>query len=306
MNDIPVWADMSALLQNKSKLVFSKIEENIPLAEYTTFGVGGNADYFCLVRAKEDLSILINWCKDNNFPFLTIGNGSNLLINDKGFGGLVIKLGNCFKRISCSDETIIAGAGVSLPVLLKEAANHSLGGLEPLAGIPGTVGGAVITNAGTHLGKMGDVVSKLTVMDFRGERKISKRQVGFSYRESNINPREEIVLEVEFSVFKKDKSKIKEEMKNHLEKRKRCQPWNLKSAGCVFKNPPQGPAAKFIEEAGLKGLSRGGAEVSRLHANFIINTGAATSGDISELIRIIQDKVQKKFGIFLETEIRIV
>jgi len=290
----------------KPGLGFSKIEENISLAKYTTFGVGGNADYFCLVQSKDDLKSLVKWCEEENSPFLIIGNGSNLLIRDEGFRGLAIKLGDCFKEVSCLNETITAGAAVSLPALLKEAKNCSLGGLEPLAGIPGTVGGAIITNAGTSYGKMEDVVSKLTVIDSQGERKVIKEQIGFSYRKSGIDTQKEIVVEAEFSLFGKDKSKINEEMKNNIEERKKYQPWNLKSAGCVFKNPPEGPAAKFIEEANLKGLSKGGAEVSRLHANFIVNTGAATSRDILELIKIIQAQVQKKFKIFLEPEIRIV
>lgn len=309
--------NMRAELQNKPPhqnfgcggklgLGLSKIEENVSLAEYTTFKVGGNADYFCVVFSKEDLRTLISWCKEISIPFLTIGNGSNILISDEGFKGLVIKLAGDFQKITCSNETITVGAGVSLPALLREARNRSLGGLEPLSGIPGTVGGAIITNAGTSYGKMENVVSGLKVMDFRGERFIAKEQIGFSYRKSNIAPQKEIVVEVAFSLFEKDKNEIDKEMKSHIKERKKRQPWNLKSAGCVFKNPPQGPAAKFIEEAGLKGLSKGGAEVSRLHSNFIVNTGAATSSDISELIKIIQGKVQKKFGIFLEPEIRIV
>ena len=181
-----------------------------------------------------------------------------------------------------------------------------LGGLEPLIGIPGTVGGAVITNAGTHYGKMEDVVSKLVVMDCQGIKTIPRENLKFFYRGSNIDPQKEIVTEVEFSLFEKDKEKIDKDMKNYMDERKKRQPLNLKSAGCIFKNPPEGPAAKFIEEANLKGFSKGGAEVSKVHANFIVNTGRATSNDILYLIHAIQDKVYKKFGIFLELEIKIV
>ncbi len=297
---------MCTALQNKLGLGFSKIEEKVSLAGYTTFGVGGDADYFCTVQTKEDLSILLNWCEEVNIPFLTIGNGSNLLISDEGLKGLVIKLGDRFKKITRSKETITAGAGVSLRALLREARSYSLGGLEPLTGIPGTIGGAIITNAGTSCGKMEDVVSKLTVMDCQGEEIVLKEQIGFFYRKSDIDTQKKIVVEVEFFLFEKDKNKIDEDMKNNIKERKKRQPWNMKSAGCVFKNPPEGSAAKFIEEANLKGLSKGGAVVSKLHANFIVNTGAATSNDILELINIIQDKVQKKFGIFLEPEIKIV
>ncbi len=293
-------------VKGKPNLASSRVEKSVPLAQYTTFAVGGNADYFCLVRSKNDLKNLIVWCKENNISFLVIGNGSNLLVKDIGFKGLAIKLGDCFKKVSYSNKTITAGAAVSLSVLLQKAKNCSLGGLEPLAGVPGTVAGAVITNAGTSHGEMKDVVSKLVVMDLQGERIIEKKQIGFSYRKSDIDPQKEIITEVEFSLFGKDGSKIGEDMQDYLKQRKKCQPWNLKSAGCVFKNPQEGPAAKFIEEAGLKGFVKGGAEVSRLHANFIINTGTATSSDILELIKIIQKKIQEKFGIFLKPEIKIV
>ena len=308
---------MNAILQNKPRLNSSKIEENIPLAGCTTFGVGGDADYFCVVETKEDLSSLLKWCNGSNLSFLMIGSGSNLLVSEKGFGGLAMKLGSDFKKMnyvapspklwSVGDHHMLtAGTGVSLPVLLQKAKTHSLGGLEPLVGIPGTVGGAVVTNAGTRYGKIEDVVSKLSVMDWQGVRTLAKENLKFFYRGSNIDPQKEIVLEVEFSLFEKDENGIEKDMKNYMEERKKCQPWNLKSAGCIFKNPLEGSAAKFIEEAELKGLSKGGAEVSKVHANFIVNTGGATSNDILYLIRTIQDKVYKKFGILLEPEIRIV
>jgi len=302
---------------DKPKLSSSKLEKSVPLAKYVTFGIGGNADYFCVVRSKEDLSALIKWCRYINIPFFTIGNGSNLLIKDEGFKGLAIKLGDCFKKVSRLNETLTVGAAVSLAALLKKAKEFSLGGLEPLAGIPGTVGGAIITNAGTSSGKMEDVVTGLKIMDFRGEKVILKEQIDFSYRRSGVEPKKEVILEVGFSLFKKSRKEIEKEMKKNISERKKHQPclpaqkvcWQagkMKSAGCIFKNPQEGPAAKFIEEAGLKGLAKGGAEVSRLHANFIVNTGNATSGDVLKLMRIIQNKVQKKFDIFLEPEIKIV
>jgi UDP-N-acetylmuramate dehydrogenase len=297
---------MNVILQKKPRLISSKVKENVPLAGYTTFGVGGSADYFCLVETREDLSSLLKWCKDSGLPFLIIGNGSNILIGEKGFRGLAMKLGGDFKNISHINQTFRTGAGVSLPILLDKAKINSLGGLEPLAGIPGTVGGAVVTNAGTHYGKIEDVVSKLTVMDWQGVRILPRENLKFFYRGSDINPQKEIVIEVEVSLQEKDKDKIEKDMENYMEERKKHQPLNLKSAGCIFKNPPEGPAAKFIEEVGLKGFSKGGAKVSKLHANYIVNTGRATSNDILYLIHTIQDKVSQKFGIFLEPEIKIV
>ncbi len=297
---------MSAVLQKKLRLNSSSIKENISLAEYTTFGVGGSADYFCVVDERKDLISLFKWCRDIKIPFLIIGNGSNLLISDKGFRGLVIKLGIDFQKINHVNNIVTADAGVSLPFLLKKTKTYSLAGIEPLVGIPGTVGGAVITNAGTRYGKIGDVISKLVVMDLKGERIILKKDLKFFYRGSNIDSQKEIIVEVEFSLSEKDEELIDKDMKNYMEERKNRQPWNLKSAGCVFKNPSQGSAAKFIEEAGLKGFSKGGAEVSKLHANFIVNTKDATSSDILYLIRTIQDEVHKKFDILLELEIKIV
>jgi UDP-N-acetylmuramate dehydrogenase len=297
---------MKAVLQNKLRLSLSEIRENIPLAEYTTFGIGGNADYFCVVQTKEDLNSILKWCKNCNIPFLMIGNGSNLLVTEEGFRGLVMKLEGDFKKINYTNETIKVGAGISLPILLQKAKTHSLGGLEPLVGIPGTVGGAVVMNAGTRYGRIGDVIDKLTVMDHQGLKILPKKSLKFFYRGSNIDPQKEIVIEAELSLDIKDEDEIDKDMKNYMRERKKRQPWNLKSAGCIFKNPSEGPAAKFIEEANLKGLSKGGAEVSKVHANFIVNTGKATSSDILYLIHAIQDKVYKKFGILLEPEIKIV
>ena len=305
---------MTAILQNKSshggmnkiELNSSKIEKSVSLAEYTTFAVGGKANYFCLVQTREDLNILLKWCKESNLPFLVIGNGSNLLISEEGFPGLVIKLGKTFKQITRIGKTLIAGAAVSLPVLLQEAKTYCMGGVEPLAGIPGTVGGAVITNAGTKYGSTEDIVSKVTLMNSDGLKTLPKEQIGFSYRRSGIDPQKEIITEVEFYLSEKEQSEIDNDIKKYIEERRVQQPWGMKSAGCIFKNPPQGSAAKFIEDAGLKGFSKGGAEVSEVHANFIVNTGEATSNDILELIQEIQGKVHKGFGILLEPEIKIV
>jgi UDP-N-acetylmuramate dehydrogenase len=293
-------------VKSSPNLAVSKVKIKVSLAEYTTFGVGGEADYFCLAQSKDDLKELVKWCAQENIPFLVIGNGSNLLVKDKGFRGLAIKLGKCFKKVSCLNETITAGAAVSLPALLRKAKDFSLGGLEPLAGIPGTAGGAIITNAGANGCNMEDVVTGLKIMDSRGEKVLLKEKIGFSYRKSDIDPEREVILEVGFSLFGKDRKEIEKDIRKNLNERKKRQPWGRKSAGCVFKNPQEGPAAKFIEEAGLKGLSRGGAEVSRIHANFIVNTGNAASSDILKLMEIVQNRVRKKFGIILEPEIKIV
>lgn len=297
---------MDAILQKKPKLNSSKLKENISLAEYTTFGVGGKADYFCVVESNQDLSCLLKWCKECGLPFLVIGNGSNLLVKEEGFKGLVIKLGEFSKYINCTDQKIIAGAGALLSTLWEKAGNCSLGGWEPLVGIPGTVGGAVVINAGTRYGKMEDIVCGVKIADYQGIRTLKKEEINFTYRESSLHSDKEVVVESEFCFYKKSKEKITEDVQKYTKERKIRQPLNLRSAGCIFKNPPEGPAAKFIDEAGLKGCSQGGAKVSELHANFIVNTGKATSQDIFYLIKKIQDEVYKKFSVSLEPEIKIV
>ncbi|HIE43619.1 MAG TPA: UDP-N-acetylmuramate dehydrogenase [Candidatus Omnitrophica bacterium] len=287
-------------------LVSSRVERDVYLAPYTTFGVGGRSQYFCLVKSRVDLHTLLRWHREFNLPLLTIGNGSNLLIREEGFPGLTIRLGGELRDLRCERKRIIACGGVSLARLLEEARMNSLSGLEALSGIPGTVGGAVVMNAGTAHGRVGDCMAKVELMDGEGVRTFLREDLEFSYRRSSINPDREVVVEVEFNLKEKEKNEIGQTMKMYLEEKRESQPLNMPSAGCVFKNPPGGSASKLIDEAGLKGLRRGGAQVSPRHANFIVNTGGATPDDILYLIHTIQGKVYQKFGVFLHLEIKIV
>ena len=243
---------MNTILRKKPVLKSSELKENVPLSGYTTFGVGGSADYFCVVESEKDLVELLKWSRDLGLPFLTLGGGSNLLIDDKGFRGLILKLEGCFKQIRRDNEKLTAGAGVFLRSLWKRAMEYSLGGWEQLSGIPGTVGGAIVVNAGTNYGEIGALVSRVRVIDENGIKPLSQNDLEFSYRKSGINPGKEIVLEAEFLLFGKEKELIDRDVKKYMIKRQASQPLDFKSAGCIFKNPKQGPAAKFIDDAGLK------------------------------------------------------
>jgi len=284
----------------------SKIQPNLPLAPLTTFRIGGEAKYFCLVENKDDLRRILQFCSEESFPFLTLGGGSNLLISDEGFPGLVIKLGKCFQKVSREGERVKAGAGVKLANLIQRTKTYALEGLEFLSGIPGTVGGTIITNAGTQENSIGNFVDKVGVMEKGGLKVLSREKINFSYRYSSIDGKKQVLTETEFALKKSSREQIEKRVIKNLQEKKAKQPLQFPSAGCIFKNPPEGPAAKFIEAANLKGLSRGNAQISTLHANFIINRGKATYKDVLHLIQTIQDEVYKKFRISLKPEIKIV
>ncbi len=276
------------------------------LGTHTTWRVGGPADYFVEPAVIEDLQFVLRFTAERGLPLTVMGNGSNLLVSDTGLRGVVVRMGPGMDRVALDGDVILAQGGVRLSRLLRTARESGLGGLEFMAGIPASVGGAVVMNAGANGLCMGDRVEEVTVVDRSGtvERR-SASELGFRYRWSNLQAGREIVTTVALRCFPKDKDEIGREIERFLSQRRETQPLEQPSAGCVFKNPPGDSAGRLIEAAGCKGLRVGGAEVSHKHANFVLNMGGATARDIIELIRQVRQLVGDKFGIELGLEVNL-
>ncbi|OGP53265.1 MAG: UDP-N-acetylenolpyruvoylglucosamine reductase [Deltaproteobacteria bacterium RBG_13_52_11] len=283
-----------------------KIRQGVPMSEITSFRIGGPADLILYPRDLQDLQIVTARCRDQGVPYLLLGNGTNLLVSDRGVREPLINLSHGFEEIRKEGQKLMVGAGTGLPQLLRFCAQNALMGLELLAGIPGTVGGGIRMNAGSWGAEIGDLISSLMVMDRAGGiRLVKQEEVGFGYRGTNLHP-EEIILQGEFSLRKGEGPEITKRMEAFLRKRKETQPLLLPSAGSIFKNPQGIPAGQLIEEVGLKGMRRGDAMVSPLHANFIVNEGAARTRDVLGLIDMIQERVYQEKGIGLELEVLII
>ncbi len=279
--------------------------KNEPLKNHTSFKIGGPADEFCEATSKEEIQELIKYAKDKNIPYTIIGNGSNLLVGDKGIRGLVIKLAKGFDRVEVSGTKITAEAGVLLSKLAKTALSESLSGLEFASGIPGTLGGAIFMNAGAYDGEMKNVVKSVTYLEDGEIKTLSGEDLEFGYRKSRFSCRDCIILSAELELTLGDKDKIIEKMEDFKERRCSKQPLSMPSAGSTFKRPEGYFAGKLIEDAGLKGFGIGGAKVSEKHSGFVINDGDASAKDVVDLIEHIQKTVYEKFGVKLETEVKM-
>lgn len=291
-----------------SKIVSGKILQNEPMSRHTTFRIGGKCDFYAEVKTIAELKRLLKLCVKKKIPYHIIGFGSNVLVKDNGIRGVVIRLTGDLSSLNFNlqEKSAVAGGGSALQLFVKRCADNGLSGAESLVGIPGTVGGAVIMNAGTKEGYIGSLLKSVTVMNEKGEmKKMGKKSLKFSYRNSNIPPGN-IILSAEFLLKKKSKSDIIKNLNKLMHHRVKTQPFGFYNAGCIFKNPAGDYAARLIDRAGLKGASAGGAVVSKLHANFINNTGSATAKDILQLIGKIQKKVKEKFSKTLELEIKII
>jgi UDP-N-acetylmuramate dehydrogenase len=275
-----------------------------PLSRFTTFRIGGPADYYLEPKDRDDLLKLIKYLKEINYPYIIIGNGSNILISDDGIRGAAINLEFGFTKIEVMKNKVFAEAGIRLSKLVDVCIEHSLVGIENLAGIPGTLGGAILMNAGAYGGEISDYIKVVEVLDGTEIKFLKKEECGFSYRKSNLEGK--IILSAEFELPFGDKTKAKERRKELLLKRNQSQPVELPNAGSIFKNPSGDYAARLIEQAGLKGLTIGGAKVSEKHANFIVNFNNASANDVLELMKIIRQTVFQKFGIMLEPEIKMI
>lgn len=282
-----------------------KIDE--PMKYHTSFRIGGPADVMVLPQNVDEIKKVVNYCGQNGIPLFVMGNGTNLLVRDKGIRGVVIKIAQNFNGVEVQDNIIRARAGTLLTIVSKVALENGLAGLEFASGIPGTLGGAIIMNAGAYDGEMSHVVRRVEVMDLKGEMiSMEKEELDFSYRWCKLQTGDKIVLEAELELKAAKPEDIKKKMEEFSRRRKLKQPLNMPSAGSTFKRPPGNYAGFLIEKAGLKGYKVGDAMVSELHAGFIVNTGQATAKDVLGLIEIIQDRVKKEFGILLEPEIKVV
>ncbi len=280
---------------------------NEPMKNHTTFHIGGNADCFCEVKTVDALKKILTLCRENNIPCFIIGLGSNLLVSDNGFKGIVIKLSGTFTEMSVEENKIFCGAGASLASACVLARKNSLSGLEFAWGIPGSVGGAAYMNAGAYDGEMKDVISEVTFMDSFGNIKTyQKNELDFGYRHSVFTDTQNIILNVTFTLKPEQQVIINDRMQELMDKRKSKQPINHYSAGSVFKRPEGFYAAALIEECGLKGFSVGGAEVSTKHSGFIVNDHNATAEDVRQLVEYIKKVVLEKKGVELCCEIKFV
>lgn len=283
----------------------NKVLEQEPMARHTTFRIGGPADYFVELGSIEQIRAAIQVCREENLPWFVLGRGSNLLVSDKGYRGVILSIYKDFQKTEIQGETVTVQAGVLLTTLSGKVLDASLTGLEFASGIPGTIGGAVVMNAGAYGGEMKDIVRKVTVLDQDGEvRTLTCGEMQFGYRTSLAKKKGYIVLGAELTLKQGEKEKIREEMQALKAKRIEKQPLEFPSAGSTFKRPEGYFAGKLIMDAGLRGAAVGGAQVSEKHCGFVVNTGNATAADVRELMRQVQGKVQEQFGVYLEPEVR--
>lgn len=279
---------------------------NEPLARHTSFRVGGPARYFNIVENDDDLKDSLEFAGKNGLDWFVIGTGTNLLVSDEGFDGMMIKLAGEFCDIDIKDDRIDAGAAVSLSSLARIATRQGLKGLEFAVGIPGSVGGGLIMNAGAYGGSIGDAVESVIIYTPKVELKsMSREDIDFQYRSSSLAGCG-IITRATFRLQPDDAERLKKEADRVVAQRKKCQPGEARTAGSVFKNPSEGKAGVLIETAGCKGMRVNGAVVSEKHANFVINEGSATAADIYRLIQNVKSKVKQKTGVELKEEILLI
>ena len=299
---------MDSKIQRFNKLkqaIRGKILMDEPLSEHTSFRIGGTADYFIYPKDLEDLGAVVDVCQRERIPRFTIGNGTNLLVSDQGYRGIVIDLSETFTHIHCKDSIVTVGAGVDLKNLLKYCIERGLSGLESLVGIPGQIGGAIRLNASAMGGEISEHMLNLRLLDRFGMLERRRREeitVGYRYTDIALDA---VIVEAQFHLSEGNPKQMEAVQNANLKKRRERQPLSLPSAGSVFKHPPGENAGRLIEEAGCKGLRIGDAMVSKKHANFIVNCHLASSEDVFRLMRDVQNRVLKRFGVELELEIHM-
>ena len=302
-------------MSNDERISLAKISEGVlfdePMSTYTSVRSGGPASAVVRPNNTEELKEVLGWCQACKRDWFYIGRGSNLLVGDKGINGVVISLERGFAGFGMSftrneDVYVYAEGGVSTTAFLNWLVDEGYSGLEFMSGIPGTIGGNVVTNSGAGKESIGDYVEELTILDRNGrEITLKKSAIRFSYRKLHI-PRSSAIVKVTLKLKKDEPGEIKKRINKNIDKRKKTQPWESKTFGCTFKNPPRGKAGVLIEEAGLKGIRVGKARVSELHANFIINEGSAKTKDVLVLMDLIRQRVRDRFGILLEPEVHVI
>lgn len=285
-----------------------RIFEQEPLSAHTTFRIGGPALFYMIPESAEEIREGIRFARERGLPFITIGRGSNMLFPDEGYRGVVMEIGSGMNQIEyCGAGKIRAQAGALLSAIASEAARHSLTGFEFAGGIPGTLGGAVVMNAGAYGGEIKDCIVSARVMDSAGnESCLDREQLELGYRTSVIQKRGDLVLEAEFQFETGDPEEIRETMKELSAKRRDKQPLEFASAGSTFKRPEGHFAGKLIEDAGLRGYRIGDAQVSEKHCGFVVNRGHATAKEVLAVICDVQKKVLESSGVMLEPEVKII
>jgi UDP-N-acetylmuramate dehydrogenase len=282
-----------------------RLKQHEPLRLHTSFRIGGPADALALVNDSAELKACLDWAAEARLPVFVLAAGTNLLVRDGGLRGLAVKLEGEFKDVSIDGSRVRGGAGALLAAVARRAGERGLSGLEWAVGIPGTLGGGLVMNAGAHGGDLAQVARRLGLLEAGELREISAAEAGFGYRSSRFKAGGALLLWAELELKPGDPLEIQARMREALDRRKASQPLELPNAGCVFKNPAGGSAGQLIEAAGLKGLRRGGAEISELHANFVVNRGDASAADVLWLMEEARKAVLAKSGIRLESEILV-
>ncbi|MDH7576418.1 MAG: UDP-N-acetylmuramate dehydrogenase [Bacillota bacterium] len=299
--------DWRRLADELGQKVQGRVFSRVLMKEHTAWRVGGPADLLLIPETEDDVLRVLDYAGEHGLPVTVIGNGSNLLVRDGGIRGLTLKIAGGLATYQVQGNKIEAGAGILLPHLARLAFRSELSGLEFGLGIPASLGGALIMNAGAFGQQLGELVGEVKTVNFNGVRRVWDRlQLSFSYRRSSLQDQNLIILKTVLFLNPAQASAIAERMERNLSCRKKSQPLDLPTAGSVFRNPPNCYAGQLIEMAGLKGLRLGDAQVSQKHANFIVNLGNATASQIIALMEIIQERVKNQFGVSLEPEVRVV
>ena len=277
-----------------------------PLKKHTTYGIGGPADLMVFPNNKEDLIRVIEIINENNMQLTILGSGSNILVSDNGIRGVVISLKKSLKEVNVNENILYAECGAMLGKIVRLAVRNNLIGLENLNGVPGTLGGALIMNAGAWGGEISENLVNVELINSKNElKKVPKKDINFSYRKSSFD-KNDILLSAEFNLKKAEKNLIKENFSKAQSGRTSSQPLDKRSAGSLFKNPRNNSAGKLLDNAGLKGFSIGGAKISEKHANFFINNGNASSSEMLQLIKKAHKEVKKQFDIDLSLEVKLI
>ena len=292
-------------LESDLKKIGSDYIINEPMSKHTTFGIGGPVDFLILPLDNSQIPAIIKSINLNKINFIFLGSGSNILVSDKGIKGAVISLKKSSKNIIFEDSTVLVDSGVMLSALVQEIHKKNITGFETLMGVPGTLGGALVMNAGAFGSEISNNLIFVETINILGQKKrYNVDEIDFEYRKSNF-PKNEIITNALFNCKKGLKSNIIDKRDIASKQRKTTQPLAYRSAGSIFKNPKENAAGYLIDKAGLKGLQIGGAKISEKHANFIVNLGNAKSADVLELIDIIKNKIYQMYKIKLELEIKI-
>ena len=300
--------DFEKIYYDLINLNVGEVLEDEPMYKHTTYKVGGPAKFFVHVLDVEALKRGVQYCKDNNIKYMVVGRGSDLLFSDKMYEGVIFSLVKNLNQVFYNGLEVKAQAGANMIVTAYQAAKTGLAGFEFMGGIPGTIGGGVYMNAGAYKSCFSEVLVEVTILDENNEiRTLSNEEMEFGYRQSILQKRKDwICLDATFKLTPEDPEVILGLLDNRKEKRMATQPWNMPSAGSVFRNPDDKPAWKYIDECGLRGYEIGGAQVSLKHSNFIVNNGYASAKDILDLILHVEKTVFNQFGVILKKEVILV